>query len=496
MGEILQGELLERVLELKRIKNLRRLRKFAEAKEEILKYVEKYPDDYYGLFTAGRIFANCNCFDQAEEYLLKVANSDSPNRFSAYNTLGEIAEKKGNKDKAVYYYKQAIFENPNIEKLSVVSLTNILIADKKYEEAYKLISLIEKTSPDYYNAAIADIYANKKLFADAKKYIDKVKMTGFSSFDRKIYLRKVIINKHLQNYAEAFLYLAKLTSRNDIYYRRSLIEKADIYFELKDYDKAYETCLKCDQSNPKVNYLLGRLNENNGDIAEAKNNYLLATKAKSQSIIRDNSHHLGDIFCEEGDFDKALDLYKLSASKSEVFPLTVYFKIISILIKNKSYDEAYEYLIKMKEFYHDIEKDALYKVVNTYLRKILGKEINTDDLSFKESMIVNYSHPKVIKHIKDFDSDTRVKFSHQTSIEAIYEYAQNNLSRENKLETRVLDTYDIYMHDVGYKNGEFTSKLRVVTIPHTNLILDMYPSFEETLKDKINYQKYKCQLKK
>lgn len=490
MGEVLQGELLQRVLELKKIKNLRRERKFSEAQEEIVKYVEKYPDDYYGLFTAGRIFANANCFSKAKEYLLKVANSDSPNRFSAYSTLGEISEKENNKEQAIIYYKKAIIDNPNIETIAIVSLTDILINDKKYDDAFKLISLVEKTSPDYYNAAVAEIYANKRLFTEAKQHIDKVKLTGFPPFDRKVFLRKVIINKHLKNYEEAFKYLAKLTSKNDIHYRRSLIEKADIYFELKDYDNAYETCLKCDQTNAKVNYLLGRLNEISGNIQEAKKYYLVASKADSNAIIRDTSSHLGDIFCEERDFSKALDYYKLSISKYVVFPLSLYFKVISILIKNNSYEEAYDYLLQMKDMYRDVEKESLYRVIRTYLCKMLGKEIPDTDLSFKEKMIINYSYPKVIKHIKDYDSNTRAKFSRPTYIEDIYNYAEHSLSDKDKVETRVLDTYDIYMHDVGYKNNQFTSKLRVVAIPHTNLILDMYPTFDETLKDKIKKENY------
>ena len=496
MGEVLQGELLEKVLELKKIKNLRRTGKLTEAKEEILKYLEKYPEDYYGLFTAGRIFASLCYYDQAKEFLLKVANSDSPNRFSAYSTLGEISKKEGNKQQAITYYKKAIYDNPNIETRAIIALTDILINDKKFEDAYKLISLIKKTSPDYYNVAVAEIYSSKKLFTEAKKYIDKVSLTRFTPFDRKVYLKKIIINKHLQNYNEAFFYLAKLSNINDVFYKRGLIEAADIYFQLRDYDKAYKTCLKCEQDNPKVNYLLGRLNEKWSDIEEAKKYYQIASNATSNSITRDSLHRLGDISCEERDFSKALNYYKLAITKFEVFPRNIYFKIVGILIKINSFEQAYNYLVEMKRIYPDIENDSLYKVTETYLCKMLGKEISTTDLSFKEKMIISYSYPKVIEHIRDYESAGRAKFSHPSSIEDIYLYAQNSLLKRNKQETKVLDTYDIYMPDIGYMNGKFTSKLRIITIPHTNLILDMYPSFERTLKDKMNKRNFQYQNKK
>ncbi len=494
MSEILTDEQLKKTLEIKNIKNLMRDRKQKEARDRILKYVEENPDDYYGLFRAGRILIDFSCYDQAKELLLKVAESDCDNRFSAIATLGVIEEKLNNTEKAVEYYQKAIFESENIEIFAIESFCNILIRQSKYDEALKLISLIEKSYPDNYNLLLSRIYTAKKDYEKANECLDKIfeSELNTTTFNRMVYLQKVIVNKCLSNYDKALYYVNKLKNKKDYFYKKSLPEEASIYYGMGNYKMAYDVCLKCDPNNSKVNFIMANANIDLGNISKAKDNYLVAINANNDVIRVKSFNSLGDIYCENRDYDKALEYYNLAVESNYVFSRNTYFKMIGVYLRKGEYDKAYQLLQRIKDGYAGLSNESLYKVLETFLCNKLGYPIVNDDLSYKEMMVLNHDDSKVISHIRNFQSKTRPKFFN-LDLENLYFSIKEELDIDKRVEIKPLDTYDFHLENIGYLDEKIADKLRVITIPNSDCILDMFPTFELTLKDKINKENGKLQ---
>ena len=490
MGDLDQ-ETVEKVVEVKRIKNLAKCGQMEEAKKEIVAYLEKNPTDYYACFTAGRIFESDRCLDDAEYYLLKVVNSDSDNKYSAYGTLGQIAEDRNNIPKAIEYYQKALM-GPYVETYSVRALSNIYLRRKESDKALKLIDIIKESSPDYYNYEKAKIYTELKEFTKAKEHLDKIPRTQLLGFNRKVYLQKAIVEKCLFNYDKALTELNKITSgeNRDGLYFKALYEKAVVYNALKKYNKVIETLKPCDKNNEKVRFLLGRVNEIKGNISQAKEDYLISQNSYALNIKQESSYRLGDILLEEGKFNEAIEKYLRGVEKRTVFPTYIYLRIVAAYIRMEKYDDAYRYMKFIKENNPEIQNDKLYRSANAFLKDKLGYKIDRNTLCYRESILVDYSYVKMFNHVNYYQVETKPKFINY-GFKEIYNIAKKNLTFENKVQTNLIDTYDIRVENIGVLNEKTTDKLRVIAVPNTELIADMYPSFDETLKDKMKREKEK-----
>lgn len=487
----LDDETLKRVMEVKRIKNLARRGNNEEARKEIVAYLEKNPDDYYAYFTAGRIFINARCYDEAEEYLLKVIESDNDNKYSAYGTLGKIYEDRGDLEEAIKYYKLAM-SGPFIETYAARALSNIYVRRKKYEEAVDILKTIKDESPDYYNFDISRIYTELKDYEKAKKHLDKIPTTNLLGFNRKVLIQKVIVYKSLYDYEGALFQIENILSEDvkDNTYYKALYEKANINFSLKKYDEALEALKLCSKNNIKVAYLLGRINEIKGNIKEAKKDYLISINSDNLNVKQESSYRLGDILLEEKQYDKALENYFVAIKKRKAFPTYVYFRIVAAYIRMEKYKEAYEYLKIIEENDVEIVDDYLYKAANTFLKSKLNIPIDKSTLGYRESMLIDYSFNKMYNHVNYYAVDTKPKFINY-SFEELYDIGMSGLTCENKVETNLIDTYDLEVSNVGVFNGKISNKLRVIVVPNTKNIIDMYPNFDETLKDKMKKEKKK-----
>ncbi len=483
----LDEETLQRILEVKRIRNLSKTGQKEEAKFQMREYLEKNPNDYYAYFTAGRIFELDNCLDEAEYYLLKVVESNSDNKYSAYGTLGRIYENKRDIPKAIEYYNKAM-SGPYIETYSIRSLADIYIRNKEYEKALDLISLIKDASPNYYNFEVGVIYTRLGQYEKAKKYLDKVPETTLEGFDKKVFLQKAIVNKCLFKYDKALHYLekiVKLNSKDKLYYK-ALYEQANIYVSLEKYEQALEVLEKSkDNPNVKVEFLLGRVNEELGNIKDAKKNYSKSLTSTTINIKNESAYRLGDIYLEEKNYDKAMYYYLTAVKNRKTFPTYIYLRILTVCIRTKNYEEAYKYAEMILENDKEIEDSEIFRGIYVFLRKKFNKKVDKSKLGYKECMLLNYNFNKFYNHINYTITPNKKLVDYTYSFKELYHMAQLGLTSENKVENHLLDTYDIIIPKVGQISSKETDKLRVLTIPNTKIIIDMYPCLEVTLKDKM-----------
>ena len=286
--------------------------------------------------------------------------------------------------------------------------------------------------------------------------------------------------------------LNKITSgeNRDGLYFKALYEKAVVYNALKKYNKVIETLKPCDKNNEKVRFLLGRVNEIKGNISQAKEDYLISQNSYALNIKQESSYRLGDILLEEGKFNEAIEKYLKGVEKRTVFPTYIYLRIVAAYIRMEKYDDAYRYMEFIKENNPEIQNDKLYRSANAFLKDKLGYKIDRNTLCYRESILVDYSYVKMFNHVNYYQVETKPKFINY-GFKEIYNIAKKNLTFENKVQTNLIDTYDIRVENIGVLNEKTTDKLRVIAVPNTELIADMYPSFDETLKDKMKREKEK-----
>jgi len=151
----------DKVKYLNSIKELLISSKISKAHAEIIKYIELYPDDYFGRFVYGRILIKENKLDEAKDVFIDIYNSNSNNRFSALGRLAEIELIKGNISEAENYLLKEINESDNDTSYSRCMLSRLYRGQCKYEEATKVLDGIN--SNDIYIEKAKNLISLKKI---------------------------------------------------------------------------------------------------------------------------------------------------------------------------------------------------------------------------------------------------------------------------------------------------------------------------------------------
>ncbi len=493
----LEQETISRIIKLKEIKKKRKNNDYRVVKE-IEEYLALYPDDYYGMVEAGRIYMYNNQFEKAEEYLKKVYESEADNKYSALVLLGSLEERRKNIPLAKYYYNKAIEESPNLEIFAVRSLAKFERQEGNIEQAIRLLKLIKEVAGDYYARDMADIMIEQKEYDKALKYLDTLPDDVNHNVMREISLMHGICMEKIGCYEEA-LYdfdMAKMGKRkygNDYVYLKACYEEALVYYDLKDYDKALEVCKKINAKRyVLVNFLLAKIYDAKGEVENAKKYYEKSLSLDKMVYRRESAYYIGNCLTEMGQYDEAAHYYKGIIDSSDFFCSDVYYRLVAVKVRQEKYEEALEILEEMLQKDKYICNEGTYQYIKFFIEYKLGKlkNLDLDNLTYRQKQIVNFSLDNTINFTKRNYVHSRYRnFAEDVDIEALIIYASENLDEENKVKTMVIDTYDIDYPNVGYDHGEICDKVRVLTIPNTKNIFKVFPIDEVTLKDKMKAEK-------
>lgn len=207
------------------------------------------------------------------------------------------------------------------------------------------------------------------------------------------------------------------------------------------------------------------------------------------------SSTLANIYTQRGELKEALEILK--SQDSNYF--CVFKSLSEVYIKLEKYDKLYNLWKKSKNRnFQDLKKDKdlikakrYLKRVQVFLKLFVSKRIETPKkLDYKEQQYVKYDYNKALEHIKikhtsfnDTPNDkTGSIFYSNYDLEELFLAATRNIEfkkREIKLKWDFSDTYIFYFKDVGRidTNGLNASFFRVATIPNTNKIITMFPTF-------------------
>lgn len=242
----------------------------------------------------------------------------------------------------------------------------------------------------------------------------------------------------------------------------------------------------------------------NGDINNAESlpkGYLDFNKDSEVAAL------LAVIYTQRGELKEALEILK--SQDSNYF--CVYKSLSEVYIKLEKYDKLYNLWKKnINRNFQDLkrEKDLkkteqYLKIVQVFLKLFVNKRIETPkELDYKEQQYGKYDHKKALEHITLRHTsknniptkDTGTIFYNKYDLEELFLAISRNIEfekREIKLNWDFSDTYIFRFANIGISDydGRKLNFIRVATIPNTNKIITMFPTYNRKSSTVCSLQK-------
>ena len=481
----------QRKKELLAIKNLFEKNKLSKAKSEINKYIEKYPEDYFGKFLAGNIYFALDDYEKAEELFIEVSESDSNNRNSALVELAKINESRCNIPYARYYYEKAIEQSKYLEEYSIVSLARIERYSENYERAEEVLEQLKEERNYRYQLELSKVKRESQDIVKASILLSNIPITEDNNFNREVNLERARIEIEFSCYenAEHYLQEVKNINQKDILYLNAMYEEAVIAYHKEDYKKSEQLLKELIKRRiylgEKVTILLAKSCEKQSKIRVAKRKYKKATTSTLRYIRTEAAYNLANICIEDEEYDEAKELFELVKLEKPEYTKKIYYKLIAISIRKKEYQQGKYLLSLIKDLNETNKEDYEYKLATTIINSKLKENLNNHNLSYIESQIYNYNSLLALEKIK-LECKT---YSNIIDIEELFYIVSEYFRKDNKRNLELMDIYEINYDELGYEKSSEYDKIIVTVVPNTNNIVKIEFSNKKTLKDSIKYDK-------
>lgn len=146
-------------------------------------------------------------------------------------------------------------------------------------------------------------------------------------------------------------------------------------------------------------------------------------------------------------------------------------------------------IIEKRGCIHPDSIDIIKLVVN----KSLGKEYNTEGTGYVTKQIINYDYDLAVDHIEyrhANELDEKSYFDSKLNVRNLIDCIRQDIKKENRANIEeILDVYYYCIPNIGYDGGELCSYVKVLVIPSTSDIINMYPA--KTIKGN-KYQILNC----
>ena len=216
---------------------------------------------------------------------------------------------------------------------------------------------------------------------------------------------------------------------------------------------------------------------------------------------------LANIYTQRGELKEALEILK--SQDSNYF--CVFKSLSEVYIKLEKYDKLYNLWKKSKNRnFQDLKREKDLKKAEQYLKReqvflklFVNKRIETPkELDYKEQQYVKYDHKKALEHITLRHTsknniptkDTGTIFYKKYDLEELFLAISRNIEfekREIKLNWDFSDTYIFRFANIGISDydGRKLNFIRVATIPNTNKIITMVPTYNRKSSTVCSLQK-------
>ena len=487
-----------RIKELNSIKELMAKNSYSKANSELVRYMEKYPFDMFGVFLYGKLQLKFENLEGAKTAFLKVAASESNNKYSAMAEIGHIAVQENDFDTARVYYEKAITESPNFEIFTILAWSRLERRTKNLDKALEVLNLKPIDNERLTLEKVKCLYLQDKL-EQARNLLNTISTnTRDDFFNRSVYLEYARLEKIEGTYEEAMKYVHKAKQgEKDFVYVQALYEETKLNIKYGLFDKALESLQEMmTMHHPyedEVYLMRGIIYQGKKQIQKATADYQIAVTSTDQNTKGTASFHLGTIMFAKGEFAAAEKLFMDSLEVHGEFFVSGYFKLIALYIKQARYDDAQMLLDELVEQFPETKEDISYVLAIRVLQSKRGEQIDTKPIAYVEKQIIDYDKESAIIHIRTRHKDSydgKTKFNSNISLGELFDFAISQMTEDNMLYEDVMDVYSIHYPNIGVTDdGQPIHNLRVVVVPNTKNIITMYPSEDYFLPRKSDYKK-------
>ena len=486
-----------RIKELNSIKELIAKNSYGKANAELIRYMERYPNDMFGIFLYGKLQYKYKELKTAKEAFNRVAQSDSNNKYSAMCVLGNIAADEGDYDTARMHYKKAITESPILEVFAILGWSRMERRIKNVDAALEVLSLKPSNEPRIKLEKVKCLYLQDRL-TEARELLDTINHnTQDDFFNRSVILEYARLEKIEGTYESAIKYVEKAKQGpKDLVYIQALYEETKLNIKYGDYKKALELCQELmTMHHPygdEVFLIRGIIYQGLKQIEKATSDYQIAISSEDLNTKGTASFHLGNIMFAKGEFAKAETLLVDSLEVYGEYFVSGYFKLVSLYIKQERYDEAEILINELVEQFPEITEDISYVLAKRVLDNKRRRTSTDLPYSYVERQIISYDKEFAITHINSRHKDGydgKTLFITDKSTRELYDYIQTQMTEDNMIYEDIMDTYSIEYPNIGTTyEGQPLNHIRVVAIPGTKDIITMYPCEDYFLPRKKDYK--------
>lgn len=465
---------------------------------ELIKYVERHPNDPYGHNLLGKIYIQRKQLEEAKEEFEKVIIAGDKNYSAGYVGIAQVYRMQGNNDEARRYYELAIENDTYNHRFPYIALA---IIENEFGNYYRALNLlytaaeIEDTSTMYTAASKNDakIGIVKNLLAlgkieEAEEVLASItpeskEQTRLIAYGMgTVYKAK---NEPLKGIKE----LEKIRNygKKDHLYYQATLEESRLYQQLGDFDMQY--ALLCELKKDNITFegvvgeCLGICKLRQKDYVGAKEEFKDGMAGHDFNSRNLSAYYYSAIQYLEGNVIGAEETLKKALAANTSPSRIIYNSLIRVLYDQGKYEEAANYIneaVKLCTPKECVGFKRLGILVGKKLNKPLPKK---DHLLYTDAQYVDYSLEDAIARNIETDKrdDRKSVFAPGVDIGLLYEEVQSGLTRDNQLMVTEQDEYIVPHENIGYVGDEVANNIKVITVPGTTQIISLYPYTEPLL---------------
>lgn len=193
---------------------------------------------------------------------------------------------------------------------------------------------------------------------------------------------------------------------------------------------------------------------------------------------------IANAYVQLGEHDMARKIYETLLFNNE-YKIQAKFGLIFLSILEHDYNYAYKILQTINASALDNKDSTLYRIVNVYLRKLMGNLNRTHILNRDKSL---YTFNRILadddqlllshlaKHVEGFSNQASNVFFRDMDLKKLLLEIREIMPRYNSNRDGINDQYFIHLNaPIGRNSGIITSDIRVATLLNSDRILTMYP---------------------
>lgn len=460
------------------IKELISKEKYSKALSELEKYLEKYPDDSYGLFQLGCVYEEIGEKELAKDKFQYIIDNKMDSIHSSMFKLGMMAYKAGDFAKAIKLFKDNIETSDYPEVYSIIQLSNIYLQQGEKKKALDTIYR-------YGNMNDEDILVQYAIILNSlEKRDDAYETLIMHTFDeknyQKYYYAKASIEVNIDLFEEALKTLEdhkqylKMDDKTDYI-------KGIAFYRLGRYEEAIDTFNSIIEScsadfSERAYYMLGEIFIKQQKHEEALKSYLKMVEHQTAPIYK-GYYNAAEVYSLIGDKEHAKEYYHkcIDNSINKQLISSSYLRLGFFDYREGNADGVRENLSNVNPDILDETEISSYSFLKAYTDRLDG--IIHKYPTYLYQQVFDYSLERLAEHIDKnhgyFGKTSRFNEDIDPSelVLQIPELLDKGVLHKNADFDRYIVKYD----GIGRIGEKITDWLEIVVIPNTRNVLTMYP---------------------